>query len=121
MKFNKYIYAVILGALVVTSNILAAVIHNPNYKFANSAAIDEFSIYTMIMLLLSGIIVGYVSNLSILFYFITTIFSMSILTFVELVCNKYLHNLLPFEIITGYPYVAMYVVIGVYVSRFLRK
>lgn len=121
MKIAKYVQAAALGILVIVSNISAAFFKNSSYEFGKSAAITEFSGHTIILLILSGLIMGYLSKLSLLFIFLTTITTMGILTFVELAINKYLHSLLPFEAITGWPYVAVYVVIGAYISRFLHK
>ncbi len=121
MKNAKYIHAFTLGILVIVSNISAAFLNNSSYQFGKSAVITEFSGYTITLLILSGLIMGYLSDLSLLFIFFTTITTMGTLAFAELAINKYLHSLLPFEAITGWPYVAVYVVIGAYVSRFLQK
>jgi hypothetical protein len=100
---------------------VAAYICNVNYRFAESALIDEFSIYTIIFLLISGDIIRLFFKLKTLYVFIISMLSMLIVTIVELFINSSLHNLLPFEILTGFPYVAVFPTIGYVLSSYLRK
>lgn len=78
MKIAKYLHAATLGVFVIVSNIAAAFFNNPSYEFGKSSVINEFSGYTITLLILSGLIMGYLSYLSLLFIFLTTIITMGV-------------------------------------------
>lgn len=112
-------------ALVIASNVFAAYIHNTNYKFTSTSVIDEFSVYTIILLLISGFIIRGICDFKALFVFIVSFLSMIVVAIIEISINKYTHNLLPFEVLICCPYVAIFpttsYAISIYVIKMLHR
>jgi hypothetical protein len=121
LRKSKLICFVAVIVLIILSNVIAAYIHNAGYFFAETALIDEFSLYTVVFLLITGAAIEYLCKLGTMIIFILSMLSMLIVTVVELALNSNAHNLLPFEVLTGYPYVAIFPTIGYALSAYVRN
>lgn len=117
------IFTSALGMISVVVPIFGDVVKRKNIPSILSLihyGIEKFSFYTLIFLVFSGVLIGFIKHQKAWLWSIMIVLYLPIISIIEVMLNPHTHNLLPFEILF-YFLMTVPCIVGAIASSFIRK
>lgn len=110
-NINRIVLFSVCPIMGVLANYIPTIINNPDYRFGVPGLAEEFadgnSILAYSLLIISGLIAAYLSNVKSCKIGLAIVILMPIIAIAEATVNPCSHNLLPIELVFTYPFMAL--------------